>query len=251
MVEMSRAGLDEAFIVKASELAQTDQDFYDLMELWMGAWNPEERKKIAADIQGCISSIFDTPPQLKVASTGRSDYAVMKWMARIEGKSATHQYAFGSPSPPSWVYRQAVSSETIYSEGTWCLVPLRWAGDEKIPNPIRATLLLLASLWPKEVYEFTEQLSNCNRMVEGTGPHLLYQAVDPEEKWNRTEAGGWELSRKTFKAFHLFLEGKTARNLSTSANSARALLKQLSFGKYKPKPGSPFALKQKVPICWG
>ena len=54
MVRMKAAGLDHSFIVKASELARTDQGIYDLMELWLGTSEEAERNEIVADIQDSI-----------------------------------------------------------------------------------------------------------------------------------------------------------------------------------------------------
>lgn len=60
MVEMGAAGLDQEFIVTASELARTDQGVFDLMALWKGS-NPEERDEIVADIQESVDDYQDAP----------------------------------------------------------------------------------------------------------------------------------------------------------------------------------------------
>jgi hypothetical protein len=64
MVEMKNAGLDHEFIVKASELARTDQGIYDLMALWLdAAADPAERNEIVADIQESIDDYADAPQE--------------------------------------------------------------------------------------------------------------------------------------------------------------------------------------------
>lgn len=63
MVGMERAGLDRDFIVKASELARSDQGVYDLMALWAEAENePGEREQIVADIQASVDD-YEAAPQ--------------------------------------------------------------------------------------------------------------------------------------------------------------------------------------------
>ncbi len=62
VVEMKNAGLDHEFIVKASELARTDQGVYDLMALWLGApAGSSERDEIVADIQESIDDYAAVP----------------------------------------------------------------------------------------------------------------------------------------------------------------------------------------------
>jgi len=62
MVEMGRAGLDQDYIVAASELARIDQGVYDLMALWIEAENdPEERNEIVADLQESIDEYREAP----------------------------------------------------------------------------------------------------------------------------------------------------------------------------------------------
>jgi hypothetical protein len=52
MVEMTTAGLDHGFIVRASELGRTDQGVFDVMALWPDAGeDANERDEIVADIQ--------------------------------------------------------------------------------------------------------------------------------------------------------------------------------------------------------
>jgi hypothetical protein len=64
MVEMQSAGLEHEFIVKASELARTDQGVYDLMALWMDASSdPSERDEIIADIQDSLDDYADAPQE--------------------------------------------------------------------------------------------------------------------------------------------------------------------------------------------
>ena len=68
MIEMGKAGLDENFIVAASELARTDQGVYDLMALWTDSeGDASEREKIIADLQESIDDYADAPatPQQK------------------------------------------------------------------------------------------------------------------------------------------------------------------------------------------
>ena len=61
MVEMGRAGLDDTFIVSASELARTDQGVYDLMSLWCDAHDTAAREEIVGDIQESIDDYADAP----------------------------------------------------------------------------------------------------------------------------------------------------------------------------------------------
>lgn len=62
MVDMRAEGLDDAFIVKASELARVDQGVYDLMSLWSeAAEDPAERDEIVAEIQESIDDYADAP----------------------------------------------------------------------------------------------------------------------------------------------------------------------------------------------
>lgn len=62
MVAMAAAGLDDGFIVAASELARTDQGAYDLMALWMEtAGDEDERDAIIADLQESIDDYADAP----------------------------------------------------------------------------------------------------------------------------------------------------------------------------------------------
>lgn len=69
MLEMEHAGLDHAFIVKASELARTDQGIYDLMALWLGAeGDATERDEIVADIQESIDDYAAAPQEEDVVS---------------------------------------------------------------------------------------------------------------------------------------------------------------------------------------
>ena len=64
MVAMKDAGLDHAFIVKASELARTDQGTYDLMALWLSAApDAGERDEIVADIQDSLDDYADAPQE--------------------------------------------------------------------------------------------------------------------------------------------------------------------------------------------
>lgn len=64
MVEMKNAGLDHEFIVKASELARTDQGIYDLMALWMDAPGaPAERDEIIADLQESMDDYAEAPQE--------------------------------------------------------------------------------------------------------------------------------------------------------------------------------------------
>jgi DNA-binding phage protein len=62
MVEMKKAGLDQTFIVGASELARTDQGVFDLMALWLGTKDDTERNEIVADIQDSLDDYRDAPP---------------------------------------------------------------------------------------------------------------------------------------------------------------------------------------------
>ena len=53
VVNVENAGLNQDFIVEASELARWDQGIYDLMALWIdAATDPSERDEIVADIPG-------------------------------------------------------------------------------------------------------------------------------------------------------------------------------------------------------
>lgn len=62
MVEMKKAGLDQNFIVTASELARTDQGVFDLMALWLGTNDDMEKNEIVADIQESLDDYRDAPP---------------------------------------------------------------------------------------------------------------------------------------------------------------------------------------------
>jgi hypothetical protein len=62
MVEMKAAGLEQQFIVEASELGRTDQGVYDLMALWRDTNDPSERDEIVADIQDSIDDYREAPP---------------------------------------------------------------------------------------------------------------------------------------------------------------------------------------------
>jgi hypothetical protein len=61
MVEMGRAGLDDQFIVAASDLARSDQGLYDLMAMWSAATDATERDEIIADLQESIDDYGDAP----------------------------------------------------------------------------------------------------------------------------------------------------------------------------------------------
>lgn len=64
VIAMVNAGLDQAFVAAASELARTDQGVYDLMELWMASEDDEaERDEIVADIQESLDDYADAPQQ--------------------------------------------------------------------------------------------------------------------------------------------------------------------------------------------
>jgi DNA-binding phage protein len=63
MVEMRNVGLEHAFIVKASKLAESDQGVYDLMELWFAESDDSEREEIVADIQESIDDYADAPQE--------------------------------------------------------------------------------------------------------------------------------------------------------------------------------------------
>ena len=61
VLAMERAGLDRTFIRDADELARTDQGVYDLMALWLGEDDVEERGEIIADIQESLDDYADAP----------------------------------------------------------------------------------------------------------------------------------------------------------------------------------------------
>ena len=64
MVAMKDAGLDHGFIVKATDLARTDQGTYDLMALWLNAaGDASERDEIVADIQDSLDDCADAPQE--------------------------------------------------------------------------------------------------------------------------------------------------------------------------------------------
>lgn len=66
MVEMDKAGLDDRFIVAASELARNDQGVFDLMALWIDSESDTiEREKIIADLQKSIDDYGDESVGLK------------------------------------------------------------------------------------------------------------------------------------------------------------------------------------------
>lgn len=61
VLAMEKAGLDKSFIRDADELARTDQGVYDLMALWLGEDDVEERGEIIADIQESLDDYADAP----------------------------------------------------------------------------------------------------------------------------------------------------------------------------------------------
>ena len=62
VTEMNQAGLNQSFIVAASELGRSDQGVYDLMMLWSDAKaDLAERDEIVADIQESIDDYGDAP----------------------------------------------------------------------------------------------------------------------------------------------------------------------------------------------
>lgn len=60
MVAMKEARLDPSFIVRASELARSDQGVFDLMALWHGA-DEAGRAEIVADLQDSLDDYEDAP----------------------------------------------------------------------------------------------------------------------------------------------------------------------------------------------
>lgn len=63
MVGMKDAGLDHELMVKASELARTDQGIYDLMALLLAEADASERDEIVADIQESLDDYADAPQE--------------------------------------------------------------------------------------------------------------------------------------------------------------------------------------------
>ena len=69
MVKMEKAGLDQNFIVEASELARSDQGVYDLTALWLNvATNASEQDEIIAAIQESLDDYRDAPQTTQTAA---------------------------------------------------------------------------------------------------------------------------------------------------------------------------------------
>jgi len=111
MVEMKRTGLDQNFIVAASELARTDQGVFDLMALWLGTNDDGEKDEIVADIQESLDDYRDAPraplkkPYIKFEKLGDVAQQVMAKKAKLReiidrhgGVSAVAQKT-GIPQP--------------------------------------------------------------------------------------------------------------------------------------------------------
>lgn len=129
-----------------------------------------------------------------------------------------------------------------YPKEIWSIVPVK-AGDVRLIYPIRSTLLLLAIYWPKEIKEFVEQIHNVCFPVKHSGPWLLYNYMTNNSKLFQTEKQTYEgkmaMVRRTFKAFHLHLEGKTVTKLRDSSDSVYALLRRID-PEWNPLPDGPF-----------
>ncbi len=61
VVEMNAAGLDQAFVRRAHDLAREDQGAYELLELWSEEDDQAEREEILADMQEMLDEADDLP----------------------------------------------------------------------------------------------------------------------------------------------------------------------------------------------
>lgn len=89
MVAMKTAGVEPAFIVKASELARTDQGTYDLMAMWLSASDASERDEIVADLQESLDDYEEAPdeplkkPYIRYDKLGDVANQVVGWKTRL------------------------------------------------------------------------------------------------------------------------------------------------------------------------
>ncbi len=161
------------------------------------------------------------------------DYAAAKFLWQLQNQKTYFPFERGA--------KTFDLIDRDYPREIWDIVPVKVIGEIRLVYPIRAALLLLAITWPNEVREFVRQLREI-QFTPKSGPHLLFTYMTasksfPTEK--QTYEGKMTMVRRTFKAFHLFLEGKTVTKLLDPHDSVQKLFRQVD-PNWAPVTGGPF-----------
>jgi hypothetical protein len=150
------------------------------------------------------------------------DYASVKFMWMVQNQKTYFPFERGTKT------YDLIDHE--YPNHIWSIVPTRSQYLNKaLVHPIRSALLLLAIRWPTEVAEFVRQLDDPRLQVLNGGPYMLLRyMMNPKHVTEKqTYLGKWSMLRRTFKAFHLFLEEKTITRLRDSLDSLVELFSQI------------------------
>jgi hypothetical protein len=117
---------------------------------------------------------------------------------------------------------------------------------QRLLAPMKATLLFLAQYWPTEVREFIRQVREMDfKGGRDSGPGKLHQYITVSKDYLREKAseGRWKMVMRTFKAFHLFLEGANRDRLREGTDAAIAIRRMID-PNYVPKEDGPFAKRR-------
>jgi hypothetical protein len=162
----------------------------------------------------------------------RQDYASVKMLWMLQNQKTYFPFERGS--------KTFDLIDHVYPPSIWDIVPVELGGIRLVYS-VRASLLLLAITWPEEVTKFVSQIRDV-QFVKNTGPWLLHHYLvqgNIFQTEKQTYEGRMAIVRRTFKAFHLFLEGKTVTKLRDSNDSVAALMLQVDPA-WEPIPDGPF-----------